>query len=403
MAGIERNIRMRRENLAVIGCAVVLFVATGCGKVPTWGELTGQSKPADQAQSVKPVATNTVKPPSPPPEPKPEEIIARFSALGPGQKSDADFEQLTSLKSGLEGITEINAEGSILTKNAMANIDRLTGLKQLRLSRTKMDDAACQKIALLSSLEVLALEDTQVTDIGVAALSGLQNLKHLELTRCQITENGFRAIGNLPSLKTIKLESTNMDNRDLDLVCNARTLTELTLASNPVNDFGLASLSKLEPLESLEISHTSITGEGLVKAMKGGGLKHLHYLGMYACPVNDRGAKAISTIKSLERLNFGGVPLMNDIGLDNVIKGMKSLKHINLSNSPLIDGSGLRSLKNSKEMEVLLLDQCPKIGDPLIQILKTIKNLKRVTLGGTAVTPRGREELQSALPELVIN
>lgn len=204
-------------------------------------------------------------------------------------------------------------------------------------------------------------------------------------------------------MKTIKLESTNMNNQDLEFLCNAKTLTELTLASNPINDFGLVWLSKLEPLESLEISHTAITGEGLVKAMKGGGLKQLRYLGIYACPINDNGAKAISTIKSLERLNFGGVALLNDISLFNIIKGMKGLKHINLSNTPLIDGSGLRSLKNSKEMEVLLLDQCPRIGDPLIQILKTIKNLKRVTLGGTAVTLRGRAELQSAIPDLVIN
>jgi hypothetical protein len=403
MAGQTRKMKMRCNNLALIGCASLFMAFSGCGKVPTWGELTGQSKPVAANQPVTQVNQTPPKPPELPPEPSPEEIIAKFSALGPGQKTDQLFLQLTSLKSGLDSITEINADGSLLTREAMINIDRLTGLKQLRLNRTKMDDVACQKIALLSSLEVLALSETQITDVGAAALSGLQNLKHLELSKCILTENGFRAIGNLPSLKTILVEATNMDNRDLELLCNARTLTELTLASNPINDFGLASLSKLEPLEFLEISQTSITGEGLIKAMKGGGLKQLRHLGLYACPINDRGAKAISTIKSVEHLNIGLIPLMNDVGLDNIIKGMKGLKYINLSGSPTIDGSGLRSLKNSKEMEILLIDGCPRIGDPLIQILKTIKSLKRVALGGTAVTPRGREELQSALPDVVLN
>ena len=392
---------MRSQNLAAIGCASLFLAMAGCGKIPTWGELTGQSKPAGQTQSV-PVNTVPVAPPSPPPEPTADEIIARFNAIGSSQKTDADIQKLTSLKEGVENIVEINADGSDLSSKALTNIERLTGLKHLRLNRTKMDDEACRKIAGLSSLEVLALAQTQITDVGVAALSSLQNLKHLELTRCLLTENGFRAIGNLPALKTILIESTNLNNRALDLLCNASTITELTLASNPINDFGLVSLSKLEPLEYLEISNTQITGEGLAKVTKGGGLKKLRYLGLYACPINDKGAKAISTIKGLERLNFGSIPLMNDIGLDNVIKGMKSLKYINLSNSANIDGSGLRSLKNSKELEVLMIDQCPKIGDPVIQILKTIKSLKRVAIGGTAITPRGRAELQSALPDVEI-
>ena len=60
-----------------------------------------------------------------------------------------------------------------MTKNALVNIERLTGLRQLRLNSTKMDDDACKKIAQLSSLETLALADTQITDVGVAAISGL--------------------------------------------------------------------------------------------------------------------------------------------------------------------------------------------------------------------------------------
>ena len=396
---------MRYSKLAARLSAGLILAATGCGKIPTWGELTGQAQP--QQGPAKPVqvgpqmAHADVAPPKIA-EPSPDEVIAKFSSLQGPQITDAAIAELTSLKQGADRITEINADNSLLTKNAFEHIDRLTNLRQLRLNRTQIDNDVCQKIASLSSLEVLTLADTQINDVGVAALSGLQNLKHLELTRCRISENGFHAIGNLPSLKTILIDSTNLNDRSLDLLCNASTLTELTLSRNGISDFGLISLKKLELLEYLEIGLTGISGEGLAKLIKGGGLKNLRYLGVYACPITEKGAKVISTIKSLERLNIGNVQMMNDIGLASIISGMKNLKYINLSLCSGIDGSGLKVLKNSKEMEVIQIDQCPKVGDGVISILKTMKNLKRVGIGSTAVTPRGRQELKAALPDVEI-
>lgn len=394
---------MRRPNSAVLGCAILGFVVAGCGKIPTWGELTGQSQPAPAAPTTT-VPVNTVPvvpvaPVAPPAEPSASDVIARFNALGHSQKNDIDLKNLTSLKEGLDSITEIDATGSPLTSSAMTNIDRLTGLKVLRLNRTKMDDEACRKIAALPSLEVLSLAETQVTDVGVAAISGLQNLKELELTRCLLSENAFRAIGNLPSLKKVMIDSTNLNNRSLELLCNATTISDLTLGTNPINDYGLVALGKLETLERLELSSTQFTGEAFTKLTKGGGLKQLRYLGMCACPMNDRGAKAISTVKSIEGLNFCQIPQLNDVALDQIIKGMKKLRYMNLANCPVLEGWGLRSLKNSTSMEELHLDSCPKVGDPVVQILKTVKSLKKLGLGGTAVTPRGLSELQAALPE----
>lgn len=392
---------MTYPKVAVTGCAILLATVAGCGKIPTWGELTGQAQPAPPTQpvpaNVAPVVP--VNPVAPPAAPSASDVISRFNSLGKSQKSDADLQSLTSLKEGLDAITEIDATGSPITSAGMANIERLTGLRVLRLNRTRMDDEACRRIAALPSLEVLTLAETQVTDVGVAAISALQNLQELELTRVILSENAFRAIGNLPSLRKVSIESTNLNNRSLELLCNAKTITDLTLATNPINDFGLVALGKLESLEYLEISHTQFTGEAFGKLTKGGGLKRLKHLGMCGCPINDKGAKAISTAKSIESLNFCQISTMNDAGLDHIIKGMKNLRYMNLANNPVLEGWGLRTLKNSSSIEEIHLDGCPKIGDPVIQILKTAKNLKKVGLGGTAVSPRGLSELQAALPE----
>ncbi len=392
---------MRSGILAVALCASLVVGLTGCGKIPTWGELTGQQQPSTATATPAPPPSVPVQNAAPA-GPSAAEVIANFNALAPGQVSDAAISQLTSLKEGLDQVTEINADGSAVTKAAFGAIEKLTNLRQLRLNGSRVDNEACQKIAMVSSLEVLALSDTAVSDVGVAALSGLQNLKQLELTRCGLTENGFRAIGNLPSLKSISIESTNMNNRMLDLVCNARTLTQFVMTSNSIDDNGLAALGKLETLEYLEMGHTAITGTGLTSAMKGGGLKKLLYLGLYSCPISNNGAKAISSIKSLERLNFGSIGMTDD-GLKFVLAGMKNLKFLNLSKCVGINGSGLMPLQGSKSMEDLRIDQCPAIGDPVVKILKSMKNLKRVATGSTAITPRALSELQAALPDLQIN
>jgi Leucine-rich repeat (LRR) protein len=394
---------MRFRMIGVIVATGFVPLLAGCGKVPTWGELTGPQAPAAPNAVAPPVAPASPVTIMPPAEPSSAEVIARFNGLRPAEISDSAIMRLTSLKEGTDQITEINADGSAVSKEAFGAIEKLTNLRQLRLNGSRVDNEACQKIAMLSSLEVLALTDTPVSDVGVAALSGLQNLKQLELSRCALTENGFAAIGKLPSLKSISIESTNLDDRTFDLVCNARTLTHLLLTRNQITDFGLAELKKLDALEFLELSHNSrVTCAGLATAGKGGAMKHMEYLGVYACPLNDQGAKAINNIKSLQRLNVGEIGTMTDLGFANLAKGMKNLKFVNLSKCANLDGSGLKVLEAARDLEELQIDQCGRIGDNVIRILKTFKNLKRLTLGSTAITPSGIAELQAALPNLKI-
>ena len=393
---------MRCPIFATGLCLILTMNLTGCGKVPTWGELTSQTPaPPVAAPAVTPVPSAPVQSMAPA-EPTADEIIARFNALPPSEINDSAISQLTSLKEGADRVTEINADNSGVTNNAFANIAKLTNLRQLRLNGTRIDNDACQQIAKVSSLEVLSLNSTTVSDVGVAALSALHNLKHLDLTRCILTANGFNAIGSLPALESIEIRFTNLDDRGLDLICNARTLTRLVLADNPFTDRGLVALGKLDALEYLEIGTTSIKGEGLNAALKHGGFKRLVHLGIYGCPIDGHAGPAIKGMKALERLNIGGIAYLDDAGLYNTINGMKGLKWINLSQCTNLNGEALKALQGSKNMEEIRIDQCPQVGDNVIKYMKTMKNLKRVTTGGTAITERGRNELKAALPDLLI-
>ena len=197
----------------------------------------------------------------------------------------------------------------------------------------------------------------------------------------RLTDNGFGAIGNFPALKSIIVDSCGMNNHRLNLICNAKTLTSFTMPRNQIDDDGLRALKKLNDLEYLELGETQISGMGLTIAQKGGGLKHLKFLGMYGNPLNDDGAKAISGIKSWKGLSLGSISVMQDVHFAAMVQGMKNLQYVYLSKCTNINGSGLMAMKNSKTLEELHIDQCPNIGDPVIGVLKTFKNLKLVTLG----------------------
>lgn len=376
---------------------------TGCGKIPTWGELSGQAPapaPAVPTAVTPQPAVQTVQAVQPSP-PSSAEVIARFQSLRSADISDTEMRILTSLNEGLEAVTEINVTGSPITNNALDSIEKLTNLQQLRLTATRVTNDACDKLALLSSLEILSLTDTAISDVGVAKISALPNLKQLELTHCRLTENGWAAVGNLPSLKSLIVDGCGLDGAKLALICNAKTLTQLTMPRNPLNDFALPALQKLADLEYLEVGETQVTGMGLAFAQKGG-LKHLKFLGMYACPLNAQGAKAISSVKSLERLSLGNISILNDDDVASIVQSMKNLKYVYLAQCTNLNGSFLLKLKQCKDLEELHINQCANIGDPAVGVLRTFKSLKLLSTNGTAITPRGIAELKSSLPDCTI-
>ncbi|XP_069602718.1 distal membrane-arm assembly complex protein 2 isoform X1 [Ranitomeya imitator] len=82
-------------------------------------------------------------------------------------------------------IESLDLSGSMVTYTGLSNIDALSELRELNLSRCHhLDDWALSRLHVFKdSLEVLSLAGCrQVTERGLATLHHLQNLKHLDLT-----------------------------------------------------------------------------------------------------------------------------------------------------------------------------------------------------------------------------
>jgi hypothetical protein len=139
----------------------VVCLLVGCDKIPTWSELTNQQPPAQQPQQPNAIVSPTVpakmEPPAAPmqtPRERAEEVIAKFKQLRPAEVDDAAIASLTSLEEGAELVTEINAANSgKVTDEGLANLHRLTSLKVLELTGTRVGDKGCEQIGKVPSLE----------------------------------------------------------------------------------------------------------------------------------------------------------------------------------------------------------------------------------------------------------
>jgi hypothetical protein len=84
----------------------------------------------------------------------------------------------------------------------MADVGRLTRLKQLHRVGPAVTDAGVAHVQALRSLELLSLQNTQVTDAGIKHLSRLTSLKWLGLTKTKVTDAGVSKLKEaLPTLQ----------------------------------------------------------------------------------------------------------------------------------------------------------------------------------------------------------
>lgn len=409
MENRSRSVKAKSpDRMPLLVLSILVLQLTGCGKVPTWNELTGGgSKPAPVQTRTVPSVTE-VQPGQPTgpamTAPDPAQTLAWFKALSPQQMTDQGFAQLTSINSGLEAITEINANGSLVTDTGLTELSKLPALQKLSLDNTPVTDAGMKSLQKVAALQSLALNSTRITAAGIEHLAGLPTLKRLELVGCKLSEAEFTAIGKLPALETLILNRmATLTDTGLDAICDASTLKVLQLNEcSGVTDKGLASLAKAPGLEELYLSRVGISGTGIGAAVSKGGLKSVKVLVVSYAPIAVPGVRAINNIKTLERLEFAFVPGFNDTALVELLKGMDKLKYLDVEASPLLTGQGFKTIKATTESLETLAIQNTNVNDLGLSFLKAHKKLKFIDVSNTHVTLMGVQAFKRLLPGCVI-
>lgn len=394
----------QRLTLLVIGACLVLSIM-GCGKVPTWNEMTAGKSPSATVET----ATNPATPAAEPrpvavvpvvAQEDPAQVLAWFKSVPPMQLNDQALVRLTAIKSGLEAITAIDARGSGVTDLGLAELGKLPALQSLALDGTPISDAGMKALQQVPSLQSLSMNGTRISDAGLGSLALLPGLKHLELMGCDLTQADFAAIGKLPALESLVLNRVlELNDEGLNLICDASTLKTLQMNECVgLTDAGLVALSKAPGLEQLSLNKANITGIGLGTAASKGGLKSLKSLSVSAAPISLPGARAINSLKTLESLNIGHILGMNDRFFEEFVAGLKDLKELNIEDSRGILGQGFGKLKVCAKSLQTINARDSGVVDQAFGFLRGHKELKFIDLSNTNVTPAAVQQFKKLVP-----
>lgn len=377
---------------------VVIGVSSGCGgKVPTWDEMTNQSAtPGNETKTNSTTQSTTIAPAAE----DPAVVLAWFKSLGQGQLNDQALVRLTSLKSGLDQVTSIDGRGSAVTDEGLKTLAKLPALQTLMLDATGITNDGLKSLEKVPSLQNLSLNSTRISEAGFTHLAALPSLKRMELMNCNLTQADFAAIGKLPAIEALVLNRVlELNDPGLDLICEATTLKSLQMNECiGLTDKGLVALAKAPGMEELSLNKANIAGVGIGQAVAKGGLKSLRVLEVSATPLSLPGARAINSLKTLEKLNISHVVGMNDVFFLEFVEGMKNLKELNIEGNKGILGQSFSKMKVTANSLETLNARDSGVMDQGLGFLRTHKKLRFIDLSNTPVTLTGVQQFKKLVP-----
>ena len=196
----------------------------------------------------------------------------------------------------------------------------------------------------------------------------------------------------------VDLMNKSFDPADVELIAQLSDVVKLSISSPSVNDENFALLAKMPKLQQLLMLNCGITDEGLKSVPDFPELKVLNLRG--CANMTDAGMEYVAKAPKLDNLAL----LYTKIGDEGVIalKDMK-LRALDLRGLRLT-GSACQALAEMTTLESLKLRNAREIMDYSFQELKTLVNLKSLSLEDLAITDSALEILPEFvnLKELVI-
>lgn len=332
---------------------VLWLPLTGCDKLPAPPSPEPQNRPTTSplAEEAPPALPSPELPPQPAMKSS-AELVAEFQSLKPFEVEDRHLEMIAKLEQPELITGKLDLSQSKVSDNGMALLSQFPELEAIDLSRSMVRGNKLQMLSQLEHLEALSLDATRFDSGNSSKFSEFSKLKRLSLRETGISDSVYQSISDLPLLEELSLDGNkNLLGRNFaDLVANGKFqhLRVLSVGDSQFGYYGLLSIDHLQNLQSLNARNSGLNLKSMVPISK-----------------------------------------------------CRYLKALILSDNPLSDES-LTPLKGLKELELLELERCPGVSDAALVTLKTMKQLKRLVLTGTSLTPNGKDALRKALSQTEI-
>ena len=157
----------------------------------------------------------------------------------------------------------VYGHAEFITDNDLSNLRRLSGLKELWVSHTKMTDSSLKNFKDLTSLHGFSLGESQITGTGLVYLQRLPVLQELELRDTQVTDIGLVEVERLTNLRVLDLSGTSITDMGLVHLKRLTALRKLDLGGTQITDAGLGNLQDMSDLQDLNLERTQVTDSSL--------------------------------------------------------------------------------------------------------------------------------------------
>lgn len=231
---------------------------------------------------------------------------------------------------------------------------------------SKLGKAEFELISSLNTLKKLTMYGSckGLTDDTLPLLAKLTDLEELNTDGIMVTDDGLKVLATLPNLRGMSFFHPSWGSKEFvgKGVVHFATmpkLERLTIAGSPFNDEGMAAVGKLTQLTSFSTWHTFQTEAG-----------NQHLL-------------QLTKLKSL-RL------------------GQRLRKYDGKPNQPSLSDETLDILAQMKSLETLGLDEA-RLSHAALAKLKTLPNLKKLTLERIEISSEDLEQLKKDLPHVAID
>ncbi|MCH7958813.1 MAG: tetratricopeptide repeat protein [Candidatus Hydrogenedentes bacterium] len=162
-----------------------------------------------------------------------------------------------------ESLANLDLRDTAITDFGLIELSPLKAIRTLVLPYEIGDDGLKQ-LQVLTGLESLDLSRRRVSDRGLKFVAQLSSLKDLDLSATPITNEGIRRLASLTELLSLKLAHTRIGDPALETIATFEDLQQLDLSGTRVTDAGLELLSSLTALMELNLS--SCCGESRITA-----------------------------------------------------------------------------------------------------------------------------------------
>ena len=260
-------------------------------------------------------------------------------------------------------------------------------------SGTKFSDDDLDWVTQIKYVKELDLHGTQVSDTGLRHLRNAEFLTKLDLRNTRATDQALPDLLTMELLASLSVGGTSISYKSLEQL-DAKLMYAHFCEERAIDEFKAAGIHVTDPLRILEGDRSR--GCEIVHA----GRETRYVVVGMGTTLTTQDVVNLGYLQSLGKLTVNTVNVAPS-GLDS-LRPLPKLKELGFWVVNLTDRD-LATIAKQTQLESLIITACDGVTDEGIANLKSMQNLKRLSIAGKRISHQAIVELGKQLPNCTIN